>query len=155
MKFSQFYLSNYENENEIFNFFLNQTRYPMIKCCKESKRIVCGSNNGRLFSYEYKAGKWNIQTYQAHNGQPIAAIAISPDSKYIATYSAHDNSLVFWQCPGTNIFNIGSNTIKQIKICNAAPLELNVPLTKSAHLFWQNKTLNLIYHDKRKFSYQI
>lgn len=127
----------------------------MIKCCKESKRIVCGCNNGRLFSYEYKAGKWNTQTYQAHNGQPIVAIAISSDAKYIATYSAHDNSLVFWQFSGTNIFNIGSSTIKQIKICNAAPLELNVPLINLAHLFWQNKTLNLIYHDKRKFSYQI
>lgn len=127
----------------------------MVSYCKESKRIFCGCSNGRLVIYDLKAGKWNTQTLNAHNGQSIAAIAISIDSKYIATYSAHDNTLIFWQSSGGNIFNIGSNIIKQIKKFNTAPLDLKVPLTKLANLFFQNKTLNLIYHDNRRFSYQI
>ncbi|CAF0723218.1 unnamed protein product [Brachionus calyciflorus] len=130
-------------------------KFPMLRYCKETKRIICGCHNGRLVVYEYKASKWNFQSYPAHNGQPIVAVAVSSDSKYVASYSAHDNSLIFWQSSGGNIFNIGSNTIKQIKTCNAAPTELSVPYTKLAYLFWQNRTLNLIYHDNRKFSYQI
>jgi hypothetical protein len=106
--------------------------------------------------YEYKASKWNFQSYPSHNGQPIVAVAISNDSKYIASYSAKDNfSLVFWQSSGGNIFNIGSYSLRPIKSCHAAPIELNVPVNKLASLYWQNKTLNLIYHDNRKFSYQI
>lgn len=72
-------------------------RFPMVRYCKETKRIVCGCHNGRLVMYEFKTSKWNFQSYPAHNNQPIAAVAVSGDSKYIASYSAHDNSLIFWQ----------------------------------------------------------
>jgi hypothetical protein len=40
-------------------------------------------------------------------------------------------------------------------VCSAAPLELNAPVTKLATLFWQAKTLNLNYHDGRKFAYNL
>jgi hypothetical protein len=69
----------------------------MVRYCKETKRILCGCHNGRLVMYEFKTSKWNFQSYPAHNSQGIAAVAISGDSKYIASYSAHDNSLIFWQ----------------------------------------------------------
>ena len=69
----------------------------MVRYDKETKRIICGCHNGRLILYEYKNSKWNFQSYPAHNGQPIVAVAISYDSKYVASYSAHDNSLIFWQ----------------------------------------------------------
>jgi hypothetical protein len=54
-----------------------------------------------------------------------------------------------------NIFNIGASTLKQYKVCTAAPIDVNVPTTKIATLTWQAKTLNLVYYDGRKFSYQI
>ena len=69
----------------------------MVRYCKETKRIICGCHNGRLVMYEYKTSKWNFQSYPAHNSQPIVSVAISHDSKYVASYSAHDNSLIFWQ----------------------------------------------------------
>jgi WD40 repeat protein len=72
-------------------------RFSMIRYCKETKRIICGCHNGRLVVYEYKNSKWNFQSYPAHNGQPVVAVAVSSDSKYVASYSAHDNSLIFWQ----------------------------------------------------------
>jgi WD40 repeat protein len=134
---------------------MNISRFPMVRYCKESKRIICGCHNGRLVMYEYKTSKWNFQSYSAHNSQPIVAVSISNDSKYIASYSAHDNSLIFWQSSGGNIFNIGSSSLKQSKVCNAAPIDISVPINKLATLYWQNKTLNLIYYDNRKFSYQI
>ena len=56
---------------------------------------------------------------------------------------------------GGNFFNIGSNSLKQVKSCNAAPIETNLPSTKLANLSWQGRTLILSYHDNRKFSYQI
>ena len=130
-------------------------KFPMVRYCKETKRIVCGCHNGRLVLYEYKTSKWNFQSYPAHNNQPIVAAAISTDSKYVASYSAHDNSLIFWQSSGGNIFNIGSNTLKQIKSCNAAPIEINVPSSRLASLSFQSRTLNLSYHDGRKFTYTI
>ena len=79
-----------------------QNRFPMVRYCKETKRILCGCHNGRLVIYEYKNSKWNFQSYPAHNSQPIVAAGISYDSKYVASYSASDNSLIFWQ---VNILN--------------------------------------------------
>jgi len=72
-------------------------RFPMVRYDKETKRVICGCHNGRLIMYEYKNSKWSFQSYPAHNGQPIVSVAISYDSKYVASYSAHDNSLIFWQ----------------------------------------------------------
>lgn len=131
------------------------SRFPMVRYCRETKRIIIGCHNGRLVMYEYKASKWNFQSYPGHNGQPIVAVSIANDSKHAASYSAHDNSLLFWQSSGGSIFNIGSSSLKVIKVCNAAPIDLNMPVNKLASLHWQSKTLNLIYHDSRKFSYQI
>jgi WD40 repeat protein len=146
---------NQIRNNGLEEYFPPLFKFPMVRYCKETKRLFCGCHNGRLVMYEYKASKWNFQSYPAHNGQPIVAVAISSDSKYEASYSAHDNSLIFWQSSGGNIFNIGSNTLKQIKVCNAAPIEINVPSIRLAGLSWQGRTLNLSYHDNRKFSYQI
>ena len=56
---------------------------------------------------------------------------------------------------GGNFFNIGSNSLKQIKTCNAAPIETSSPSTKLASLSWQGRTLILNYHDNRQFSYLI
>jgi WD repeat-containing protein 7 len=122
-------------------------KFPMVRYCRETKRIICGCHNGRLIIYEYRASKWHFQGYPAHNGQPIASVAVSADSKYVASYSAYDNSLIFWQSSGASIFNIGSNTIKQLKVCNAAPIQLTVSCNKLAILSFQNRTLNLLYHD--------
>ena len=69
----------------------------MVRYCKETKRIVCGCHNGRLVMDEFKTSKWHFQSYPAHNNHPIVAVAISADFKYVASYSAHDNSLIFWQ----------------------------------------------------------
>jgi len=130
-------------------------KFPMVRYCRETKRIICGCHNGRLVMYEYKTSKWHFQSYPAHNGQPIVATAISSDFKYIASYSAHDNSLIFWQSSGGSLFSLSSNTLKLLKVCSAAPIKLTVPCNKLAFLQWQNRTLNLVFHDSRRFSYQI
>lgn len=72
-------------------------RFPMVRYCKETRRIIVGCHNGRLVMFEHRNSKWQSQSFPAHNNQPIAAVAISADSKHIATYSAHDNSLYIWQ----------------------------------------------------------
>ena len=69
----------------------------MVRYCRETKHIICGCHNGRLVMYEFKTNKWHFQSYPAHNSQPIVAVGIAADFKYIASYSAHDNSLIFWQ----------------------------------------------------------
>jgi len=85
----------------------------MVRYCKESKRIICGCHNGRLIIYEYRTSKWHFQSYPAHNGQPIACTAISADSKYVASYSAHDNTLIFWQVTKNKNLILTDDVFKQ------------------------------------------
>ncbi len=62
---------------------------------------------------------------------------------------------IFVKSTGGSLFSLGSNTLKLLKACSAAPIKLTVPCNKLALLSWQNKTLNLSFHDNRRFSYQI
>ena len=61
--------------------------------------------------------------------------------------------LFFLKSTSDSLFNIGSNTLKQFKVCNTAPVELNLQSNKLAALDWQARTLILGYHDGRKFCY--
>ena len=58
--------------------------------------------------YELRAGK--VQLLTAHTG-PIIAAAFSADGKNLATYSASDNKLHFWQT-STGMFGLGNAQTK-------------------------------------------
>lgn len=36
------------------------------------------------------------ESHKPHNGKPVYRIVISPDKKYVITYSEEDNSIVGW-----------------------------------------------------------
>jgi hypothetical protein len=42
------------------------------------------------------ADKNNIDTNKLHNGLPITEIEVSPNEKYLVTYSQEDHSIVGW-----------------------------------------------------------
>lgn len=130
-------------------------KFSMVKYCKEAKRIFAGCQNGRLIMYEFRNTKWTYQTYSAHNNHAINAIGISSDSKYVASYSAKDNSVFIWQLSSGNIFNIGSNSLKQIKSSSVAPMDLSISPIKAANIVWKSKNFYLNYFDGRKFTFQI
>ena len=58
--------------------------------------------------YELRAGK--VQLLTAHTG-PIIAAAFLADGKNLATYSASDNKLHFWQT-STGMFGLGNAQTK-------------------------------------------
>lgn len=42
-------------------------------------------------------GKTDIdESHKPHNGKPINRIVLSPDEKYVVTYSVNDDSIVGW-----------------------------------------------------------
>ena len=70
-------------------------RFSMVTCCSQTKRIWVGAKNGSLAFYELKQNS-RCQIIQAHSG-PIIAASVSPDGKFLATFSHTDQKLKFWQ----------------------------------------------------------
>jgi WD40 repeat protein len=50
----------------------------------------------------------NDKPHNAHNGKPITKIEVSPNEKYLITYSQEDNSIAGW--------NIGDNDEGPLKL---------------------------------------
>lgn len=74
---------------------ISNGRFSMVTCCSQTRRIWVGSRNGSLAFYELKQnGKCQVIT--AHEG-PVIAVSVSPDGKFLATYSHVDHKLKFWQ----------------------------------------------------------
>jgi WD40 repeat protein len=59
------------------------------------------------------------QMINAHTGK-VTAAAFGPDGKTLATFSAHDNKLYFWQT-STSMFGLGNAQTKCTKSYNVAP----------------------------------
>ena len=73
--------------------------------CLQSRRLAVGTKTGQLAMYELRASK--VQMIAAHKGA-VAAAAFAPDGgKNLATYSASDNRLCFWQT-STGMFGLGN-----------------------------------------------
>ena len=72
--------------------------------CLQSRRLAVGTKTGQLAMYELRASK--VQLIAAHKGA-VAAAAFAPDGKNLATYSATDNRLCFWQT-STGMFGLGN-----------------------------------------------
>ena len=66
----------------------------MVSYCSSTRRIAVGAKSGGVALYELKQAKCHVMA--AHNGA-VAAVAFSPDGKFLASYSYNDNKLLFWQ----------------------------------------------------------
>ncbi|KAK3086238.1 hypothetical protein FSP39_015629 [Pinctada imbricata] len=115
-------------------------RFSMVSVCPVSKRIWVGAKNGGLAFYDLKQHS-KCQIIQAHNG-PVVAVAVSPDGKYLATFSHGDSRLKFWQTASSSLFGIGSQQTKCIKQTATPP----VPVTNLTNLL---KLVRLVWVDAR------
>jgi WD repeat-containing protein 7 len=70
----------------------------MVAYCPTTRRIAFGGKNGTIVIHELKASK--AQSISAHK-TPITALAFSQDGKYLASYSANDAKMSFWQSQQT------------------------------------------------------
>lgn len=95
----------------------------MISYCPATRRIAFGGKNGTVVVHDLKASKSQVnfgwidclnfqrfQTIQAHKAA-ITATAFSQDGKFLATYSASDARISFWQTQ-TNFLGMGPTQIK-------------------------------------------
>lgn len=86
-------------------------KFYMVAYCPTTRRIAFGGKNGTIVIHELKASKaLNIQAHKA----PITALAFSQDGKYLASYSAKDSKLSFWQSQQT--FLVGLSKIREIRV---------------------------------------
>ncbi|XP_076449576.1 WD repeat-containing protein 7-like isoform X2 [Babylonia areolata] len=111
-------------------------RFSMVSYCAHTKRIWVGAKSGGLALYEMKQHS-KCQMIHAHNG-PVVAVAVSPDGKYLATYSHKDQRIKLYQTASSSIFSLGSQQTKCVRQYTANEIALP-PLTnvlKLARLVW-------------------
>ncbi|KAK7474852.1 hypothetical protein BaRGS_00033924 [Batillaria attramentaria] len=131
-------------------------RFSMVSYCAHTKRIWVGSKNGGLALYEMKQHA-KCQMIQAHHG-PVIAVAVSPDGKFLATFSHRDQKLKFFQTASSSIFGIGSQQTKCVRQFTTKEI-IVTPLTnilKLVRLVWiDNRTVVLLTVDGSETKYSI
>lgn len=87
------------------------TKFYMVAYCANSRRIAFGGKNGSVVLHELRAGK--AQTISAHS-RPVTSIGFSEDGKHLATYSADEAKVNFWQVSQA-FLGMGQSQIKCVK----------------------------------------
>ncbi|KNC84960.1 hypothetical protein SARC_02851 [Sphaeroforma arctica JP610] len=107
-------------------------RYLMVSFHAPSQKLAVGSSSGLVVLYDLKtARRWqDIDTKQ----NEVTAVAFSNDGRVLASYSARDLSLKFWQT-NMSIFNILTNTIRCISTHKVPACDQKV-LDEDVRLVW-------------------
>lgn len=130
-------------------------KLSMLSSCHSSKKVACGSKTGSLAIYDLKHQK--CQVFHSHKGQ-IAAVSMSPDSKYCASYSLVDNTVCIWQFGSSSIFTMGGSQTRCIKTLSAPQWQpsAGTAVHKLARLVWVDpKTLIMLTADGRETKFSI
>ncbi|CAF3454918.1 unnamed protein product, partial [Rotaria sp. Silwood2] len=127
--------------SETFGLLL---RYPIVTYCPESPKLCVGTKTGILALYDLKTPKY--QPFQAHpKNEVITCVEFSPDGKYLASYSAYEGILYFWQTSSNTFFG-SSNTIHLVSRHAAQRLDRSIPSPmKKVDLNWMDRTSVRMY----------
>lgn len=131
-------------------------RFSMVTCCSQTKRIWVGAKNGCLAFYELKQTS-KCQLIQAHGG-PVIAVSVSPDGKFLATFSHTDQKLKFWQTASSSLFGIGSQTTKCVRQIATKPIAVtpHTNFLKLVRLVWTDvRTIVLLTVDGNEHKYYV
>ncbi|KAH3775334.1 hypothetical protein DPMN_176735, partial [Dreissena polymorpha] len=131
-------------------------RFSMVACCSQTRRIWVGSRNGSLAFYELKQnGKCQVIT--AHDG-PVIAVSVSPDGKFLATYSHVDHKLKFWQTSSSSLFGLGSQHTKCVRQIATQPINVqsHTNLLKLVRLVWTDiRMVVVLTADGNEYKYYV
>ncbi|XP_067140814.1 WD repeat-containing protein 7 isoform X4 [Centruroides vittatus] len=130
-------------------------RFNNVSYCASTRRIAVGAKNGHLAIYDLRTSR--SQDISAHNAA-ITACTFSPDGKYLASYSAGENKLCFWQT-ATGLFGLGTAQTRCVRTHTTTPLgeaAKTNPL-KIARLVWvANKMVKLrLLADGTEYKYGV
>jgi len=137
---------NHLKQKPIQDVFPPVQSFHQVSHCLPTRRIAVGTKNGSMVMYELRANR--VQNIPAHQS-PITALAFNPDGKHLATYSANENKLSFWQT-STGMFGLGQAVTRCTKSYPTPPVPLVVkwnPL-RTPRLVWvSHKTVTLLLPD--------
>ncbi len=134
--------------------------FAQVSHCAATRRVAVGTRAGQLAVHELRGGggghggagggggSHRVQMLAAHKG-PVAATSFSPDGKNLATYSAGDSRLCFWQT-STGMFGLGAAQTKCTRSYNTPPVAQAVQWspTYSPKLVWNGqRTVTLLLPD--------
>ncbi|XP_025115150.1 WD repeat-containing protein 7-like isoform X3 [Pomacea canaliculata] len=131
-------------------------RFSMVSYCPQTRRIWVGSKSGGLALYEMKQHA-KCQMIQAHHG-PVIAIAVSPDGKYLATFSHKDQKLKFFQAASSSLFGLGTQQTKCVRQFVTKEITTNsmTNILKLVRLVWvDNRTVVLLTVDGSETKYSV
>ncbi|KAK0414604.1 hypothetical protein QR680_011521 [Steinernema hermaphroditum] len=133
------------------------TKFYMVGYCPQTRRIAFGGKNGSVVVHELRASK--AQIIQAHK-HPVTAVSFSPDGKYLATYSAQESKMSFWQTQ-QSFLGMGQSQFRCAKSMTA-PSEFAVTSPGGtyqifrARLVWINaKSVTLMLPDGRESRFNV
>ncbi|XP_052817918.1 WD repeat-containing protein 7-like isoform X2 [Mya arenaria] len=129
-------------------------RFSMVTCCSQTRRIWVGGRSGQLAFYELKQNS-KCQVISAHGG-PVIAVSISPDGKFLATFSHIDQKLKFWQTASSSIFGLGSQHTKCVRqiATQPVPVQPHTNLLKLVRLVWTDvRIIVLLTADGSEYKY--
>lgn len=137
---------NHLKNRSLAEVFAPVCQFPQVTHCLQTRRIAVGTKVGQLAMYELRAAK--VQMISAHQGA-LAACSFSPDGKNLATYSAGDNRLCFWQT-STGMFGLGNAQTKCTRTYNTPPAPQSAKWTpaRGPKLVWTSaRTVTLLLPD--------
>ncbi|CAF4127785.1 unnamed protein product, partial [Rotaria magnacalcarata] len=138
--------------SETFGLLL---RYPIVTYCQDSPKLCVGTRTGVLALYDLKTPKY--QACQAHpKNEVISCVEFSPDGKYLASYSAYEGILYFWQT--ANTFFGSTSTIHLVSRHAAQRLDRSIPSPmKKVDLTWIDRSsVRMFWHiDKTEKTFKV
>ncbi|CAF3707336.1 unnamed protein product [Rotaria socialis] len=138
--------------SETFGLLL---RYPIVTYCHDSPKLCVGTRTGVLALYDLKTPKY--QACQAHpKNEVISCVEFSPDGKYLASYSAYEGILYFWQT--ANTFFGSTSTIHLVSRHAAQRLDRSIPSPmKKVDLTWIDRSsVRMFWHiDKTEKTFKV
>ncbi|TKR76232.1 hypothetical protein L596_017399 [Steinernema carpocapsae] len=133
------------------------TKFYMVAYCPQTRRIAFGGKNGSVVVHDLRQSK--AQIIQAHKF-PLTAVSFTPDGKYLATYSAQEAKMSFWQTQ-QSFLGMGQSQFRCLKSMTA-PSEFAVTSPGGtyqvfrARLVWINvKSVTLMLPDGRESRFNI
>uniref|UniRef100_A0A7M5X173 WD repeat-containing protein 7 n=2 Tax=Clytia hemisphaerica TaxID=252671 RepID=A0A7M5X173_9CNID len=126
-------------------------KFPMVSYCSTTRRLAVGSRVGHIALYELRSSR--CQLIPAHENA-ITALAFSPEGKVLASFSAKDKKISFYQT-SSSLLGMLSSTVRCIQSYSTL-ISDDPNVGKSVRILWTaKKHVILLLGDGSQHKYQI